>query len=77
MKPNPIEHQFVIYGDYNLFTLKPNPDASPEDGYRDGAVLVSECDGKEEARIFIDEKSLRPLAEALMMATLMAERKEP
>jgi hypothetical protein len=71
-----MEQHFVIFGDYNLFTIKPNPDGDPEAGYADGAVIVSECDGKEEARLYFDEKSLRPLAEALMMATLMAEAKK-
>ena len=70
---SPMEQHFVIFGDFSLFTVKPNPDAPPESGYGDGAVIVSVCDGNEEARLFVDEKSLRPLAEALMMATLMME----
>ena len=70
---SPMEQHFVIFGDFSLFTVKPNPDAPPEAGYGDGAVVIAECDGREEARLFVDEKSLRPLAEALMMATLIAE----
>ena len=69
-----METQFVIYGDYGLLEVRANPDAPPEVGYGDGAVIVATSEGKELERLFVDEKSLRPLAEALMMAALMAER---